>query len=410
MGDTPRSLAHAILDARPRVVAALAVHCRDLELAEDAFAESAARCLKQEVVPNNIPAWLITTSKRLIVDKVRRQQSEARAIEEVEKVSEMQAHILTFPDPIEDERLRLIFICCHPAIATETRVALALRVICGLPVAEIARVFLKSEPAMIQRITRAKQKVAKAGIAFELPPRSQWGERLDAVLLTLELAYTVAYQDAAGERSQIDGANAGAEVARLAAITAELVPEEPEALGLAALIYLAKARLAARVDPQGAMVALSQQDVGLWDFEAIEQAREWLDLAADIGQTGPYQVMATIQLIHTKRAFTGTTDWASIPRLYDVLCQLRPGPVTALNRAVAIANVEGAKAGLAALDDIDRGPLQSVRPYYAAQADLLEQVGRAADAATAYKQALALDPPEAERLFLERKLAALENA
>jgi predicted RNA polymerase sigma factor len=404
------SLAHAINDARPRVVAALAVHCRDLDLAEDAFAESAARCLQLKEPPAIVGAWLIVAGKRIIVDLIRRRQSEARAIEEAERTSDMTAELLEFSDPIEDERLRLIFICCHPAIAIEARVALALKVICGLPVAEIARVFLKTEPAMFQRITRAKRKVAEAGIPFELPPRSAWGERLEAVLLTLELAYTAAYQDAGAERTQIDGANAGEEVARLAALTAELLPEEPEVLGLAALIYLAKARQPARVDGKGAMVALSQQDTGLWDLAAIERARSWLDRAAKHGRTGPYQLMAAIQLTHARRAFTGETDWALILRLYDVLLRLRPGPVVALNRSVALANVEGAGAGLAALDEIDPAPLQSARLYFAARADLLAQLERTQEAATAYADALALDPPRAERLFLERKLAALKGA
>ena len=407
MSDRANLLARSINDARPRVVAALAVHCRSLDLAEDAFAESAAKCLQLEKAPENVPAWLVTVSKRWIVDTLRRQQTEARVIEDAERTKDMSAEVLTFPDAIEDERLRLIFICCHPAIATETRVALALKVICGLPVAEIARVFLTSETTMFQRITRAKRKVAEAGIPFELPPRSAWGERLEAVLLTLELGYTVAYQDAAAERSQIDGANAGDEVARLAALVARLLPQEPEALGLAALIYLAKSRLPARLDDEGAMVPLSEQDTALWDYAAIEQARLWLENAAKLGETGSYQIMASIQLTHARRGFGSPTDWQAIVRLYDALLQLRPGPVVALNRAVALAKVHGPEEGLAALQTIDASKLENSRAYHAACAELLAQLERSVEAEEAYAKALALDPPKAERLFLERRRISL---
>lgn len=411
VSERSNSLAIAIHNARPRVVAALAVHCRDLDLAEDAFAESAARCLVQDAPPDNVSAWLITTAKRIIVDMVRKKQSEARVIEETGRAAEMEHQVLSFPEPIPDERLRLIFICCHPAIATEARVALALKVICGLPVAEIARVFLTSEATMFQRITRAKKKVADAGIPFELPPRHAWGERLDAVLLTLELGYTVSYQDAGGERAQIDGVNAGEEMARLCALLAELLPEEPEVLGLAALVHLAKSRLPARVDEEGAMVPLSKQDTELWDFALIEKARVWLDRAAKHDEVGPYQVMASIQLTHARRGFgrgfDNETDWPSIVQLYDALMKLRPRPIVALNRAVALAQVEGPELGLAELEKIDAKPLQSTRPYHAAHAELLAKLGRSKQASAAYEAALKLDPPRAERLFLERKLAAL---
>jgi RNA polymerase sigma-70 factor (ECF subfamily) len=401
-------LAVEIERARPRVVAALAVHCRDLDLAEDAFAEASARCLALAEAPRNVAAWLVTVAKRQIVDTLRRRAAEARAMAEAQRTADM-ADILTLPDPIPDERLRLIFICCHPAIATEARVALALKVICGLPVAEIARVFLTGEQAMFQRITRAKRKVREAGIAFHLPPRKRWGERLEAVLLTLELAYTVAYQDARGERARIDGHGAAEEVARLAAMVAELLPHEPEALGLAALVHLAHSREPARVDAGGAMVPLSEQDPHLWDRAAIERARQWLDQAAVLGHNGPYQVMAAIQLTHARRMFDGRTDWGAILRLYDVLAAMRPGPVVALNRAVALARVEGAEAGLAALDAIEAEKLQGARPYHAARAELLAQAGRGEEARRAYAAALALDPPRAERLFLERKLDGLDQ-
>ena len=289
------SAAVEIARARPRVVAALAAHLRDLDAAEDAFADATAACLALDEQPNNHAAWLLTVAKRKAVDAIRRKQAEMRAVDQAELVSDM-AEIIELPEPIADERLRLIFICCHPALAPEARAALAMKVICGLPVSAIARVFLTSEQTMFQRITRAKTKIRDARIDFELPPRNAWPERLGAVMLTLELAYTVAYQDAGGE---LDSELAG-EVARLAQMVAELLPNEPEALGLAALIALARSRESARVDDSGAMVPLSQQDTALWDFAAIEQAREWLDQAAKLGRTGPYQIMATIQLTHAR--------------------------------------------------------------------------------------------------------------
>ena len=409
MSGALKSLAQAMHDARPRVVAALAVHCRDLDLAEDAFAESAAKCLKLPERPGNVTAWLITVGKRWIVDQLRRRASEARAIEEAGMVSQDNAQVLQFPEPIADERLRLIFICCHPAIATEARVALALKVICGLPVSEIARVFLTSESTMFQRITRAKRKIAEAGIAFELPPRKAWDERLEAVLLSLELAYTVAYQDAGGERASIDGANAGDEIARLAALLCELVPDEPEVLGLGALITLAKSRERARIDSDGAMVPLSRQDSKLWDPVAIEQARRWLDQAARFAKSGPYQIMASIHLTHAQRVGGGEVDWGAIVRLYDVLALIRPGPVVALNRAVALSYIEGPAAGLLALGEIDAPALGNSRAFFAAKADLLARDGQGDAAKEAYQRALGLDPPRAERLFLTKRLGALSG-
>ena len=396
-------LAAAIANARPKVVATLAVHLRDLDLAEDAFAEGAAKCLSLTEPPDNITAWLTVAAKRKAIDMIRKKEAEARAFESATQISDM-AEILELPEPIADERLRLIFICCHPAIALEARVALALKVICGLPVAEIARVFLTSEKAMFQRITRAKTKVRDAGIAFELPPRKAWGERLDAVLLTLELAYTVAYQDAAGER---DGALAG-EVSRLAEMVAQLLPDEAEALGLAALILLARSRESARVAGDGAMIPLSEQNVAKWDFDAIEQARIWLDSAAELRAPGPYQVMATIQLTHARRAFDGSVDWEVIAKLYDGLLLMRPGPMVALNRAVAVGKAQGAESGLAELHKIDAQRLENARPFHAARAALLADLGRRDRAVEAYDRALSLDPPSAERLFLERKRAALD--
>ncbi|MEM9500886.1 MAG: DUF6596 domain-containing protein [Pseudomonadota bacterium] len=395
-------IALSISAARPRVVAALAAHLRDLDMAEDAFAEAAAACLTLTDPPDNPPGWLLTVAKRKAIDAIRRREAEARAADNAALVGDM-AEIITLPEPIPDERLRLIFICCHPSLAPEARAALAMKVICGLPVSAIARVFVTSEATMFQRITRAKTKIRDARIDFELPPRKAWGERLGAVLLTLELAYTVAYQDAGGE---LDPELSG-EVARLARMVAELLPNESEALGLAALVSLARSREAARVDEIGMMVPLSQQDTTKWDFEAIEQARGWIDLATAQKQPGTYQVMASIQLTHARRAFDDVTDWRAILTLYDALMVMRPSPMVALNRALALAQVDGPECALTELDALPVDRLTSARPYHAARAELLANTGAIEEAISSLDAALALDPPRAERLFLERKRAAL---
>ncbi|MEM8725867.1 MAG: DUF6596 domain-containing protein [Pseudomonadota bacterium] len=396
------SAAVEIARARPRVVAALAAHLRDLDSAEDAFAEAVEACLRLEELPESIPAWLLTVAKRKAVDAIRKRDAQARAADGAAIVSDM-ADIIQLPEAIPDERLRLIFICCHPALAPEARAALAMKVICGLPVSAIARVFVTSEATMFQRITRAKTKIRDAGIDFELPPRKAWGERLGAVLLTLELAYTVAYQDAGGELDE----ELSGEVARLAKMVAELLPNEPEALGLAALVALARSREAARVDAEGAMVPLSRQDTALWDHAAIEQARKWLDQAAAMGRTGPYQIMASIQLTHARRAFDGKVDWCAILTLYDALLVLRPSAIVSLNRTLAVAQVEGFGAALAELEVLPIDRLKSARPYHAARAELLIQSGDVAGARSALDAALELDPPRVEKLFLERKLREL---
>ncbi|WP_017665557.1 RNA polymerase sigma factor [Porphyrobacter sp. AAP82] len=388
--------------ARPRVVAALAAALRDLDAAEDAFSESEARCLALPEPPRDVPAWLFVAARRRALDGIRKAAAAGRHAEAFAQVTDM-ADIIALPEPIPDERLRLLFICCHPALAAEVRAALALKVICGLPTDRIAQLFLVSEPAMLQRITRAKAKVREAGIAFGLPARGAWPERLGAVLLALELAFTAAYADAAGELAADVGEDLGAEVERLALLVAELLHDEPEAAGLAALVLLARARAGARLDAEGAMVPLSQQDTARWDFARIARARALMEAAARAGRSGPCQVMAAIQLAHTRRAFDGVVDWSAVLRLFDVLLALRPSAMVALGRALALAQVEGPQEGLAAIEALPAGRLALTRPYHVARADLLAKAGRTAEAAAALDAALALGPPRAERLWLEQR-------
>ena len=384
------------------MIAALAAHLRDLDLAEEAFAEAVEACLALAEPPSNVAAWLHVAAKRKAIDAIRKRGTEARAIAKAALTNAAEddmADIVTLPDPIPDERLRLIFMCCHPALAPEARAALSMKVICGQPVEAIARVFLTTEQTMYQRITRAKSKVREAGIAFELPERRHWADRLGAVLLTLELLYTVAYQDAAGEHDP----DLASEAARLSAMVAELCPDEPEALGLAALVTLARSREAARLDDYGAMIPLSKQDTARWDFALIERARIWLEDANRIGRSGPHQIMAMIQLTHARRAFDGRTDWRTILSLYDALIAMRPDPVVALNRALALAEVEGPEAAMAEIETLPGARLRNARSLHVARANLLTRLGKPKEAATCLDTALSMNPPRAERMLLERR-------
>lgn len=401
-----RGLGASIIAARPAVVAALAARFRDLDLAEDGFADAAELAMRHFVdvpAPANIGGWLHVTGKRRIIDRLRREARLAQLIaEQPEEAEGEQMDVVSlFDEQIPDERLRLIFICCHPAIAPEARAALTLRTVCGVPTERIAAAFLMAPPAMFQRLTRAKGKIREAGVPFETPPPHLWAERLQSVLATLEIGYALAFQDAASSEPTAD---LGPEVLRLTDMLAELLPDDPEVLGLAALVRLGEARRAARVDSGGRMIPLSEQDCGLWDDSLIGSAARLMQRAAAIGQSGPYQLMAAIHLTHARRMHEGRTDWAAILRLYDLLSLLRPGPVTAINRAIVLARVEGAEAGLAAIKALGGEKLEHYRPWHAARAHLLAQTGDREGAAAAYRKALDLNPARAERLFLEARL------
>lgn len=399
-------LGAAIIAARPAVVAALAARFRDLDLAEDGFADAAELAMRHFAdapPPANLGGWLHVAGKRRIIDRLRREARLAELIAGQPEAAECEDMVIVqmFDEQIPDERLRLIFICCHPAIAPEARAALTLRVVCGVPTERIAAAFLMAVPAMAQRLTRAKAKIREAGVPFETPPPHLWAERLQSVLATLEIGYALAFQDAAGSEPTAD---LGPEVLRLTDMLAELLPDDPEALGLAALVQLAEARRAARVDAQGWMIPLSEQDCGLWDDKLIGSAARLLRRAASTRRSGPYQLMAAIHLTHARRKSEGQTDWPAILKLYDLLSQLRPGPVVAINRAIALARVEGAEAGLAAIEALADEKVERYRPWHAARAHLLAQMGDPAGAAAAYRKALDLNPARAERLFLETKL------
>lgn len=398
----------AMAAARPRVVAALAARLRDLDMAEDAFAEACAAALVawERDPPRDAAAWLWRAALRRGLDAKRRAVVRDRAVfDKPAPAPTPEDALLIVDEPIPDERLRLIFVCCHPALAADVRAALTLKVVCGLSTERLARAFLVGEPAMLQRLTRAKRKIRDAGVSFEVPGREAWPERLEAVLVTLEIAYAQAYEDAALVQ---EGAPFAQQVLQLSGLMAEIMPAEPEVLGLAALVRFAEARRPARLDDEGAMVPPAEQEMDRWDRAMILQGARLLNLAAGFGRTGPRQILAAIHGAHLSRREGGTTPWDQIVALYDALLIFRPDAVTAVNRAVAVAERDGPRAGLAALGAAPGiGRLVKWLPYQAARAGLYDRAGLKADAAGAYRAALALNPAPAERLYLERRLAGL---
>lgn len=407
-GDNDRLLTEAIVAARPRIMAALATQFRDLDLAEEGFAEACERLVAHGDggLPDNVGAWLRVVAQRHIVDRLRHAARSASVIDALRHEAEeaVMPTVELLDEPIADERLRLIFICCHPAIASDIRAALTLRIVCGVPTGTIARGFLVEEATMYQRLTRAKAKIAKARIAFETPSPEHWDERLASVLTTLEIGYALAYQDAAGTSA---AAVLGPEMLRLATMLAELLPDNAEILALAALIVLAQSRQGARLGRDGTMIPLSQQDPRLWDDRLIVHGVHLLDRAARLGRSGPLQIMASIHLTHARRRFgEGDTDTILL-KLYDQLFQLRPTDTVAIDRAIVVARVEGPEAALALLDRLDSAATRRYRPFHAARALCLAELERKSEARTAYAHALALAPPEAERLLLEKRRAAL---
>jgi RNA polymerase sigma-70 factor (ECF subfamily) len=402
-------LEETVREAGDRIRAALSVRFRDLDLAEEAFAFASLRAVEtwsRDGPPRDPAAWLYAVGRRRAFDIGRRAKVRLGAVHDApEPAPDPETILMAAFEPIPDERLRLIFICCHPALAPEARIALTLRTLCGLSVERIARAWLTTEVAVLQRLTRAKRKIRDARIRFEIPEPDAWPERLDAVLATLEIAYAQAYEDAA---LASDAADLAGEALRLSGLLADLLPNEPEVLGLAALIRFTESRRPARIDDNGAMIPLSEQDVSLWDRRLIGEAAALMRRAAGIGRSGPYQLMAAIHATHAARLETGVTAWADVTRLYDMLLSVRPSAVAAVNRAVAVGEAETPEAGLAALAAVEgQARLAGWLPYQAARAGLFAKAGRDAEAAEALRAALALSPAPAERMFLTHRLGRL---
>jgi RNA polymerase sigma-70 factor (ECF subfamily) len=404
----PGRLDQTARESGGRIIAALAATFRDLDLAEEAYAEACARAAAvwPSRPPNDPAAWLYATARRAALDAVRRRGVRGRLAPDPPEPPPSVEEAMTSDDAlIPDERLRLIFVCCHPVVPVEARAPLTLRLVCGLSVREIARAFLVAEPAMFQRLTRAKRRIAQSGEPFEIPGPEAWTQRLSAVLSTLEVAYAKAHEDAAGA-----GAHAGyaREMLDLTAALVELLPDEPEGLGLAALVRYAEARRLARLDETGAMVPLSEQDPALWRKPLMAEAERLLRRAAALDRPGPRQLQAAIHAVWCgRRSLAEPPRWGAVLALYDALLVWRDDAVVRLNRAVALAEVAGPVAALAQVETLDPTGLADFAPFHALRADLLARLGRAGEARAAYDRALALDPGPAERMWLERRRHAL---
>ena len=388
------------------------------ECAQEAFAE-ALRRWPSDGVPDRPGAWLTTVAKNRAIDRLRRERRGAELMVQVAPL-EGEAQAMDDHDPhlgsdsdcdsdsdesgIEDDRLRLIFTCCHPALPLEGRVALTLRALAGLTTAEIARAFLVPEPTMAKRLVRAKGKIAGARIPYRVPPAHLLPERTGGVLAVLYLLFNEGYAASGGPdliRAQLCD-----EAIRLARALSGLMPDEPEAAGLLALMLFHHSHRRARLDAAGDVITLEDQDRTLWDRAEIDEANARLAAALRHRRAGPYQLQAAIAACHTDAADVADTDWARIASLYETLAGVMPSPVVALNRAVAVAMARGPEAGLQLIDELQKsGDLTGYRLLYATRADLLRRLGRSGEAADAYRHALQLAGSEAERRFLTRRLA-----
>ena len=411
--DAATAVAEAFHEEWGRVVATLIGMTGDWDLAEECAQEAFAQALDRwpgDGVPRRPGAWLTTVARNRALDRLRRRTNE--------KVKLAQAAVLSpaaeggddvYDDSgVPDDRLRLMFTCCHPALPLEAQIALTLRTLAGLTTAEVARAFLVEEPTMAKRLVRAKGKIRHAGIPYRVPPAHLLPERTAGVLAVVYLLFNEGYVASAG--APLLRGDLTAESIRLARLLVALLPEEAEAGGLLALLLLQDSRRAARVDLAGDLVTLEDQDRSLWDQTEIVEGRRRLEAALALGRPGPYQLQALIAACHSTATDAADTDWARIVRLYEHLGQLAPSPVVELNRAVAVAMSEGIEAGLVLVDALSaRGRLEGYYLLPATRADLLRRAGRSGEAAQSYREALALVATDAERRHLTRRLAETED-
>ena len=407
--DAQAAVAEAFREEWGRVVATLIRTTGDWDLAEECAQQAFERALEtwpRDGIPRRPGAWLTTTARNLARDRLRRTAVGASKMREVAMLhcNEEAGHDANDESGVQDDRLRLIFTCCHPALRLEARVALTLRTLAGLTTAEIARAFLVSEATMAQRLVRAKRKILNAGIPYRVPPAHLLPERTGGVFAVLYLLFNEGYSASAGTDLVREGLSS--EAIRLARTLARLMPDEPEALGLLALMLLHDARRDSRVNEAGELVPLEEQDRALWNREAVAEGVGLLAAAMRRGSPGPYQLQAAIAACHATAPEAADTDWAEISRLYGELARLVPSPVVELNRAVAVAMAEGPTAGLSLIEELQAsGKLKGYHLLPATRADLLRRLGRRIDAVAAYEEALELAATDAERRYIARRLA-----
>ena len=386
----------------------------DFDRAEEAMQEAFAVAVERwpmEAVPANPRSWIVGTARHKALDRLRRERifaAKAPLLREEEAVGEKNSSF-DASDELPDDRLRLLFTCCHPALALEAQVALTLHTLGGLTTEEVARAFLVPVPTIAQRLVRAKRKIRDAGIAYRIPAREDLPERVEGVLATLYLVFNEGYAATAGDA--LVRRKLSSESIRLARLVVELLPGEREARGLLALLLLTDARRDARVDAGGDLVLLEDQDRRRWDHAKIAEGLALLPGALSGSPPGPYAVEAALAALHARAATPNETDWRQIAALYDTLQRVRPSPVVALTRAVAVAMSEGPEAGLPLVEELERsGALAGYHLLHAAKADLLRRLGRHAEAAASYREALALAGNEPDRRFLSRRLEDAERA
>ena len=394
-----------------RVLATLIRLLGDFDRAEEAMHDAFAAAVEQwprDGVPDNPRAWLVSTGRFKAIDAMRRRARYDATLTNLESGEHRRAHEPYEPaepdEPadLEDDRLRLIFTCCHPALTLDAQVALTLREVCALTTEEIARAFLINPPTVAQRIVRAKAKIRDARIPYQVPPRDELPARLDAVLHVVYLVFNEGYSASSG--ASLTRCDLSAEAIRVGRLIVELLPE-PEAIGLLALMLLHESRRAARSTPDGELVLLADQDRSLWDRALMAEGISLVEHAISSRRFGPYTLQSAIAAVHAEASSADATDWAQIVGLYDVLTRADPSPVIELNRAAAVAMRDGPAAGLAIIDDIlARGDLDGYHLAHSARADLCRRLGRMDEARAAYERALALARQEPERRFLERRL------
>ncbi|HEX3243265.1 MAG TPA: RNA polymerase sigma factor [Solirubrobacterales bacterium] len=399
-----------------RAVATLIRVLGDFDAAEEAVQDAFVVALERwprDGLPSNPGAWITQVARNGAIDRLRRESNlreKTAILEGLEALRPPELgpadRVLAATAEIEDDRLRLIFTCCHPALALEARVALTLRTLGGLSTAEIARAFLVAETTMAQRLVRAKRKIAQAGIPYEVPEAERMPERLPGVLATLYLIFNEGYL--ASESDSLVRIELSAEAIRLGRALAAMLPREPEIAGLLALMLLTDSRRPARVDADGEAVPLDEQDRGLWDAERIAEGLALSERAAAHGPVGPYTIQARIAAAHAEAGTPEDTDWARIVRLYEWLARVAPSPVVELNRAAAVAMSEGPERGLEMIEEIDG--LEGYRQLHSARAELLRRLGREAEAESAYARAIELTSNQVERRYLERRVSELTQA